>query len=390
MRVLLLGVGMQGVVALDDLVRSDGVDEVLAADLRIDALQELVEKKSYASRVQCRPLDAGSDSSLDGLFSEQPDVVIDLLPVDFIPRVADAAIRHGVPLLNTFFVSRELRALSSRARDAGVAILPEFGMDPGIDLLLIGDAVRDLDEVHELHSYGGGIPSPEAADNVIRYKISWTLEGVLRAYHHPSRIVREGEEVRIAADRLFEPENIHSVEIDGLGSLEAYTNGDAIEYCEAMGIDPSSLSATGRYSLRWPGHCDFWRKIVGLRLLDDEPVMVDGRSVDRIAYLASALRPHLQYREGESDLAIIRVVVKGLRDGEERTIVHEVIDRRDPDTGFTAMGRLVGFTASIGAQMLARGDIRAKGVLSPLRDVPIDPVLARLKERGVQIVTHET
>ncbi|MDX1741886.1 MAG: saccharopine dehydrogenase NADP-binding domain-containing protein, partial [Rhodothermales bacterium] len=222
MRVLLLGVGMQGAVALDDLVRSDDVDEVLAADVRVDALRALVEERGYGGRVRCSPLDAGSDSSLEALFSDDPDVVIDLLPVDFIPRVADAAIRHGVPLLNTFFVSEELRALSSRAEDAGVAILPEFGMDPGIDLLLMGEAVRDLDEVPELHSYGGGIPAPAAANNVIRYKVSWTLEGVLRAYHHPSRIVREGEEVRIGADRLFEPENIHVVEIDGLGPLEAY------------------------------------------------------------------------------------------------------------------------------------------------------------------------
>jgi saccharopine dehydrogenase-like NADP-dependent oxidoreductase len=381
---------MQGAVALDDLVRSDGVEEVLAADSRFDALRGLVEQRGYGSRVKCSPLDARNDSSLDALFSEQPDVAIDLLPVDFIPRVADTAIRHRVPLLNTFFVLDELRARSARAEEAGVAILPEFGMDPGIDLLLLADAVRDLDEVRELHSYGGGIPAPEAANNAIRYKVSWTLEGVLRAYHHPSRIIRESKEVRIAAGRLFEPENIHVVEIDGLGPLEAYTNGDAIEYSDALGIDPSSLAATGRYSLRWPGHSEFWRKIAGLHLLDDDPVMVGGIAVDRIAYLAAALGPHLQYEEGESDLAIIRVVAKGLRDGVERTVVHEVIDRRDQETGFTAMGRLVGFTASIGAQMLALGEIPGACLLSPLRDVPIDRVLGQLRERGVQISTRRS
>ena len=180
------------------------------------------------------------------------------------------------------------------------------------------------------------------------------------------------------------------MEIEGLGPLEAYTNGDAIEYCEALEIDPSSLSATGRYSLRWPGHSDFWRKIVGLHLLDEEPVLVGGTAVDRIDYLAAALRPHLQYEEGESDLAIIRVVVKGVRDGVEQSIVHEVIDRRDPKTGFTAMGRLVGFTASVGAQMLARGEISGSGLLSPLRDVPIGRVLEQLQDRAVQVVTRRS
>ncbi|MDX1740789.1 MAG: saccharopine dehydrogenase C-terminal domain-containing protein, partial [Rhodothermales bacterium] len=237
MKVLLLGVGMQGAVALDDLVQSDDVTEVTAADVRIEALRDLVGQRRYGDVVQCAALDAADESSLDALFAERPDVAIDLLPVDYIPRVADAAIRHGVPLVNTFFVSPELRARAAGAAQAGVAILPEFGMDPGIDLVLLGESIRGMDEVHEIHSYGGGIPTPEAATNTIRYKVSWTLKGVLQAYHHPSRIRVGGREVRIAADRLFHPEHVHTVEVEGLGELEAYTNGDAIGYCDELGID---------------------------------------------------------------------------------------------------------------------------------------------------------
>ena len=390
MRVLLLGVGMQGVVALDDLVRSDDVTEVIAADLRVDALRRLVDEKGYGARVQCEPLDAGDRASLDRLFERSPDVAIDLLPPEYITSIAERAIRHGVPLLNTFFVPENLRTLSAAAAEKGVPILPELGMDPGIDLVLLGEAVRGMDEVHEIHSYGGGIPAPEAATNAIRYKVSWTLEGVLRAYHRESRIIQGGREIRIAADKLFAEEHTHRIVFRELGELEAYTNGDAIEYCEALGIDLSVLEATGRYSLRWPGHSDFWRKMVELHLLDDDPVMIGDRPVDRIAYLTAALEPHLQYQEGESDLAILRVVVKGRTDSVERTVTHDVIARRDPSTGFSAMGRLVGFTASIGARMLGSGEISGSGLLTPLRDVPVQRFLSELERRGVYVVTTET
>jgi saccharopine dehydrogenase-like NADP-dependent oxidoreductase len=389
MKVLLLGVGMQGRVALDDLMRCENVTSVVAADLDLEGLQARAQAMKYDDRLHCDRLDASDPGSLDKLFADGPDVAIDLLPVDFIPAVAESAIRHRVHLVNTFFVPDELRALAPAAAAAGVAILPEFGMDPGIDLVLLGETVRGMEEVYEIHSYGGGIPAPEAADNAIRYKISWTFDGVVRAYYRASEVMVDGMRVRIGANELFAPEHIHEIEFDGLGTMEAYTNGDAIEYCEHLGIDMSRLRATGRYSLRWPGHCAFWKKLVDLHLLDDEPVMVDGRPIDRIDYLVAALRPHLQYTDDEADLGILRVVVVGRRDGKDVTITHDVVDRRDPVTGFTAMSRLVGFTSSIGAQMLALREIEGTGLLSPMRDVPFRRFMSELESRGIAVTTTQ-
>ncbi len=388
MKVLLLGVGMQGAVALDDLMKSEAVTEVVAADVDHEGLLSRAAAMGYGDKLRCEPFNAADPASLDRLLGERPDVAIDLLPVRFIPSVARAAIRHGVHLVNTFFVSDDLRALAAEAEAAGVAILPEFGMDPGIDLVLLGEAVREMDEVHEIHSYGGGIPAPEAAPNAIRYKISWTFNGVLRAYHHPSVIVRDGREVHIAAGQLFAPEHVHEIEFGDLGLMEAYTNGDVIEYCEQLGLDGGALVAAGRYSLRWPGHCEFWKKLVDLHLLDEDPVSVGGTDVDRLEYLYAALSPHLQYEETERDLGLIRVVVVGTKDGERNTVTHDVVDRRDLATGFMAMGRLVGFTASVGAQMLGSGVIPNRGLLSPMHHVPSGPFLSELAQRGVVVSTR--
>lgn len=385
MKVLLLGVGMQGKTALHDLVGSDHVEEVVAADLDIDALRAYVSDQSLGAKVTCEQVDASSPESLGRLFGQGFDVAIDLLPAAFIDNAARAAVEHGVHFVNTMHVTPGLAELAPDAEKQGIALLPELGMDPGIDQVLLGEAFRSLDHVTEIRSYGSGIPSPEATDNPLKYKVSWTFDGVLELYRRPARIIRDGEVVDIPENQIFVPENTHEVTIEGLGNLEAYANGDFLKTLEATGIDPSGLESAGLYTLRWPGHCAFWRTIVDLHLLDREPVLVDGHPVDRKRYLVAALEPHLQYGGDEQDLGILMVEAVGTKEGQPQRVVLELIDRRDLDTGFSAMSRLVGFAASIGAQMIVDGTISERGLLSPARDVPFEAFMAKLERRGVRV-----
>ena len=154
---------------------------------------------------------------------------------------------------------------------------------------------------------------------------------------------------------------------------------------EPLGLDPSRLRNAGRFSMRYPGHSAFWRTFAGLHLLDDEPVNVDGVAVDRKRFVAAALEPHLQYAEGERDLAILRLVVAGRKAGKSHRVVYDVLDRKDLSTGLSAMSRLVGFTVSIGAQMLATGRIAKRGLLSPVTDVPWAPLAWELAQRGIRV-----
>ena len=291
MRVLLLGVGLQGRGALHDLVGEAAVTAVTAADLDLEALRAWVAERGYGDRVRCVGLDASDEAALDALVAQGFDVVIDLLPVPFIGAVARAAVRHGAHLVNTFYATPELRALAEEAKAKGLALLPEMGMDPGIDLVLCGDAVRALDSVDELLAYGSGIPEAGADDNPLRYKVSWTFEGVLRSYHRAGTLVRDGRVVPVGAREQLLAEHVHTVEVDGVGPLECYPNGDVVGYLELLGLDPARIRRAGRYSMRWPGHARFWRPLVDLGLLDDEPVVVDGREVPRRRFLAAALEP---------------------------------------------------------------------------------------------------
>jgi lysine 6-dehydrogenase len=390
MKVLLIGVGMQGKAALYNLVSTAEVKEVVAADSDVEMLERYVASKGWSGKVQCERVDAADRASLDRLMAGAPDVAIDLLPVEFIGNVARSAVAHGVHLVNTFYVPRELRALDAEARSKGVTILPEFGLDPGIDLVMLGDAVRSLDKIEEVHSYGAGIPELEAANNPIKYKVSWIFEGALNFYRLPARAIRDDRIVDIEGLKLFSQENVHHVEIEGLGQLEAFPNGDAVQYAAVLGEAGKALRAAGRYTMRWPGHCAFWKSLVELHLLDFEPVVLDGSPVDRLRFLAAAIGPHIQYAPNERDLAIVRVVVVGLADGKRKRLTYDLVDRRDLKTGLSAMSRTVGFTASIGAVMIAAGKIKARGVISPVTEVSYQALVDALQTRDIRMKRQVT
>jgi lysine 6-dehydrogenase len=384
MRILLLGAGMQGKAALHDLVQSEAVRTVVVADRDMAALEAHVAERQYGPKVECRAVDAADVPSLRAL-TEGVDVVIDLLPVPFSDHVLQAALEARVHLVNTNYATDAMQRAGPEAERLGVTLLPEMGMDPGIDLVLLGEAVRQLDSVTDIASYGAGIPAPEAADNPLRYKVSWTFDGVLSAYRRPGRLIHNGRVVELSPDDMFRPEHVHTVELSKLGALEAYPNGDALPYADLLHLDRRVLVSLGRYSMRWPGHAGFWHKLVALGLLDDEPVDVDGIPVDRKRYLAAALEPRLRYAEGEQDLGILLVDVAGTRGGRAARIVMQVVDRRDLTTGITAMGRLVGYTASIGAQLVGSGAIAKRGLLSPVTDVPYRALVDELRARGIQV-----
>ncbi len=386
MKVLLLGVGMQGKAALHDLAHSSAVTEIVTADLDLAALTAHLATLPDGDRIGREPLDATQPAALAQLFSRQPDLAIDLLPGPLHENVAAAAIEHGVHLINASRATPELRQLDAAARAAGVTILPEFGMDPGIDLVLLGEAVRALDQVEELSSYGAGFPEPAVAgDNPLHYKVTWTFAGVLKSYRRPARVLRDGTIVDIPATEIFRADNVHEIDIPDVGRLEAFANGDAIAYAELLGIEPATLRNLGRYVLRWPGHCALWKTLGDLHLLDEEPLTVDGVPIDRQRFLAAAIEPHIQYGAGERDVVVVRVDATGRRDKQRTRVRLQLVDRRDLDTGHSAMSRTVGYTASIGAQLIGNGRITRRGVLSPAVDVPFATLADELGRRGMRV-----
>jgi len=385
MKILLLGVGMQGKATLHDLVHHDLVTEIIAADLDIEGLRSHIADKQYGHKVRCEQVNAANPENLNRLIAQGADVIINLLPKPFINTIAQAAIRHGIHMVYTAYITPEVAGLANEAKAKNITILPEFGLDPGIDLVLLGHAVRSLDTVDDILCYGAGFPEPIASNNPINYKVSWTFEGVMISYRRAGLVIRNGKVVKISDSEMFAPENIHLIDIPGIGVLEAFPNGDALKYADLLGIERSSLQTIGRYAMRWPGHCAFWKTMIDLHLLDSEPVIIDGTAIDRKKYLATVMAPHLQYAADERDVTVVRVDVKGQLNGEQKHLIYQMIDKRDLETGFMSMNRTVGFTASIGALMIGTGQITKRGLLSPINDIPFDPFAQELAARDIQI-----
>ena len=179
-KVLLVGLGMQGSAALYDLVHSTDVS-VVVADNRPDLDGCLSRYPS--ERVSGRNLDARDEAAVSELM-RQADVVVEALPGNFTLALSRLAAECGVSLVNSMYglspgekdpekiasIRRQLADIDAKARQKGLTILTEFGLDPGLDLVLAARAIGELDEVRECHSYGAGLPAPGASSNPLRYK----------------------------------------------------------------------------------------------------------------------------------------------------------------------------------------------------------------------------
>lgn len=384
MKALVMGMGMQGKAVVHDLEQSAIVGEVVVADSQAENARAYVGRKGFR-KVQVVGLDAAQPEAVDRLVREtKPQVLICMLPPNFQPALARAAIRAGVHYASSSYTGA-LTELDGAAREKGVTLLPEMGMDPGIDLILGRLAVDELDVVHGLRSYGAGLPEPACkGDNPIGYKITWTFEGVLKAYMRPARLLRDGKEIAIPAGQIFRPENGHAFEVPGVGAMDAYPNGDALHYIEVFGLGPE-LREMGRYAMRWPGHNPFWNAMAELGFLDETPRRIGGVDLSPRRFVVEHLAPRLQFEDTERDLVVIRVEAWGLKGGQPRRATYELVDYRDLSTGLFAMNRTVGFTTSIAAQLVLSGQIRKAGLLNPARDLSAAAVAEELKKRGMRI-----
>lgn len=386
MKILVLGgCGVQGLTAIADLVHSDPVEQVICADWRLEGLDRLAETTDL-SKVEALTVDANDARSLIRLY-RKADVVIDLLPRQFMQTVCQAALQTGVSVVNTNY-GYPIADMDASAKAAGVAIMPECGLDPGIDLIIYGEALRRFDEIHRLNSYCGGLPEKSARDNPFSYKISWNWEGVLSSCKRDSRLIQNGQVIEIPAHRQHAADWVHTIFFPGLGQLEAIPNGDAVIFTDLMGVT-DTITETGRYSLRWPGWSALWRPLKELGLLDETPTPGLDAQISPYRFMVKHLEPRLQYRDDEKDLVVMLNIFEGLAADKRKRMTTRMMIERDLSTGRMAMSMGVGFPASIAAQMIAAGEITAKGVLSPILDIPYQRFTQRLAQRGVVIAIEE-
>jgi lysine 6-dehydrogenase len=392
MRIAVLGgLGMQGKAALLDLVNIDPVADIICADVDLKGWKQL-EGFLDTSRIRPIQLDGSSPKAIAALLTRDVDVAIDLLPLPLMGNAFEAALEAGVPLVSTNY-GKSIRRLHTAAAATGVALMPECGLDPGIDLIICGHAVQQFDRLETIDSYCGGLPERTACDNPINYKISWNWDGVLRSQMRDSVFIENGRRLEVPSADQHSSKMIHQIEFPGLGSLEATPNGDAEFYTELLGVT-ATVRRAGRYSLRWPGWCAFWQPLKALGFLSDTPLTGLPCPVSPHQFLAELMPPFLQYRDDEKDLVVMLNRFEGLKDGRKKSIQTYLLIERDLQTGLFAMSAGVGFTAAIVARMIARRQITATGVLNPALDVPYEAFMSELSQRGIlmkeEVAVEET
>jgi saccharopine dehydrogenase-like NADP-dependent oxidoreductase len=375
------GLGLQGRAAIADLAASAGVEEIVCVDTAPDGLGRLsglVDPGSVRFVVPEGPM----RTALADVMREV-DVAIDLMPLPLMREAVLAAIETRTPIVTTNY-AKSIKDLAPAAEAAGICVMTECGLDPGIDLVLYRRAARQFDTIMAIDSYCGGIPEPKARTQPLSYKISWNFDMVLMSQNRDSVLLERGERVEIPARRQHDNPFIHEIEVDGLGMLEAVPNGDAVHYAEMLGV-AGMLQRTGRYSLRWPGWSAFWGPLKELGFLSEEPVPGLAGSVSPREFLGRLLGPQLQYGAAEKDLCVMRNVFRGAQAGRRKTVTSDLVIERDLASGLFGMSIGVGCPASVVAQMLARGEIVGPGLLNPLTHVPDGPFLSELAKRGIQV-----
>jgi saccharopine dehydrogenase-like NADP-dependent oxidoreductase len=384
MKVLVLGgCGIQGRAALYDLSRNARVDHLTCADIQ-PGLADFFDFIDRA-KIQTVRIDANDQSALASKMDEGFDVVLDFLPPQCVRTVAQAAIKSGVNLVNTNY-AYDILDLDHAAKEKGISIIPECGLDPGVDLILCNYSLQYFDEVFKLNSYCGGIPEKAACDNPLKYKISWNIGAVLKSQIRDATLIVDSERIHIPAQEQHDNAYIHHIEFPGLGTLEAIPNGNAVYYAKLLKIT-DTLCETGRYTLRWPGWCAFWNPMKKLGFLSDQPIKGLPSEVSPIELVAKLLEPQLQYKDREKDIAVMVNRVEGARNGKRQILTCSLLIERDVMTGLMAMSMGVAYPACIAAEMIVEGEITPKGVLSPATDVPCDLFMERLNQRGIKV--HE-
>ncbi|TIL66815.1 saccharopine dehydrogenase C-terminal domain-containing protein [Mesorhizobium sp.] len=373
------GLGLQGRAAIADLVASADVKEVVCVDTapngaaRLGGLTDLARVRFVVPEGAIAPVLA---SVLTGV-----DAAIDLLPQPLMREAVQAAIATRTPLVTTNY-GKTIADLAPAAEAAGVSIMTECGLDPGIDLVLYARAARQFDAITAIDSYCGGIPEPKAMAKPLCYKVSWNFDMVLMSQNRDSVLVENGQRVEVPAGCQHDNPFIHQIEIAGLGMLEAFPNGDASHYAGMLAA-AKGLQRSGRYSLRWPGWSAFWAPLKELGFLSEDKVPGVGASPRE--FLGRLLGPQLQYGVDEKDLCVMRNVFTGTQDGRRKTVMSDLVIERDLASGLFGMSLGVGYPASIVAQMLARGEITEPGLLNPLLHVPDGRFLDELARRGLRV-----
>jgi saccharopine dehydrogenase-like NADP-dependent oxidoreductase len=433
-KVLVLGAGMVAGAHVRYLLHQPDIHVTVASRTQRKA-EEIIQAHPRGLALQ---LDSDDVATMEGLI-RQADLAVSLLPWTYHPAVARLCVKHRVHMVTTSYVKEPMAQLDTAARQAGVILLNEMGVDPGIDhmtaMRVIHKVKRESGQIAGFTSWCGGLPAPEANSNPLGYKFSWSPRGVLLAGKNSAHYLRDGEEVTIPGDDLFEHCWPVWVEIEGEPmEFEGYPNRDSLPYSSTYGIDSTARRTMFRGTLRNPGWCATMRAIARMGWLGEAPLegiegltlgqvtsrLIGGRNhlaadlaawlevapdspvVANVAWLGllgddpvpaglhspldiltARMLALMPYAPGERDMLVLQHEFLAEYPDRTRRITSTMVDFGIPG-GDSSMSRTVGLPAAIGVKLILQGKINLTGVRIPVVPEIYEPVLDELEELGIR------
>ncbi len=377
MKFLVLGGGAQGSAAAFDLVRRDDIERVVIADRVVEKVRPFL-KPYLGGKLATAEVDAREPSTVRPLM-EEADAVVCGLPYFFGFPMAKLAVEceaHYCDLGgNTEIVERQ-KTLDEAARIAGVSVIPDCGLAPGMVNILAQAGIDRMDDAETVRIWVGGLPQDPKPP--LNYQVVYSMQGVLDYYTTTSIVLRNGEVTEVGA--LSE---LEALEVDGVGTLEAFHTAGGIS---SMPYRYQGRIPTMEYkTLRYPGHAHIMKAIRELGLISSAPVAHAGREVVPRDLFIDIVSPRLRNPDGD-DLVALRVRVEGRKDGEDAAVQFDLVDRYDDEHGVTAMMRTTGYSLAITALMQVDGRVEQVGAFTPDEVMPATQYIDELAGHGIDIV----
>lgn len=429
-KVLVLGAGMVVQPLVDYLLNNDV--EVTLASRTLSKAEKAIANHPLGKAVAWTVDD---ESTLEEMIIKN-DLIVSLLPYTHHVTVASLCILHKTNMLTTSYISDEMKTLDEAAKKAGILILNEIGVDPGFDHMT---AMRIIDKVHEqggeieeFYSLCGALAAPEALDNPLKYKFSWSPKGVVMAGNNDAQYLEKGNIIQKPTEDLFK--NPLEIDFPEVGSMEVYPNRDSLPYidiygiqeaktiyrgtfryedwCEAMDvIKAMGLTGYGELSLKGKSYAEFIAEVSGVEFGKNIKTSLANKynislnspailSLEWLGLLSENIIPlekgspfdvlsdlmieKMMLQPGERDMVIMQHIfnVKN-KDGSKEKIKSSLLDFGD-DT-YTSIAKTVALPAAIGVKMILDSSINIKGVHIPIKKEIYEPILNELENLGIRM-----
>ena len=378
MRALILGSGMMGSALAYDLAHSEGVEEILIADIDEGKARSIAAQLAKpGKRVHGARLDINYFDDVVAAMKGM-DVAVGAVSYTYNYMLSKAAVETGVHFLdlggNNDVVERQL-TLDAQAKSADVCIIPNCGLAPGMANVIAASGAKRFTSLDSIRIRVGGLPQHPAPP--LNYQLVFSPDGLINEYVERAEVIRDS--------RLLHVESMTDVEEivfpSPFGAMEAFNTSGGLSTLPRM-FD-GKVRELDYKTIRYKGHCEKFKILLDVGFASNEPIMAGDTVRTAREIFCDLLRKKLP--SNGPDVVLMRATISGTIEGKQKTLAYEMIDYYDESTKITSMMRTTAYPTSIIAQMVGRGQIAARGVLPPEQCVPGEPMIEELKKRSIVI-----